>query len=149
MSYHNPPGFHWGTVKNGEASGLFKYIVEDKVDFVLGAILADYERSRVSIYSAHIAYGDALTLASPKGTAYRSVLVLIRPLLPSVWIFLGCSILVAPFLFWCIATLEEMTKQIRLSHWTHFPSATWYAFGTFIGESIHRQTSSKGGWALR
>ncbi len=79
MTYRNPPNFQWGTVKDGEATGLFKDIVEDKVDFALGDIFADYERSRVCVYSSPLTYGDTLMFASPRGTSYRSMFTLIRP----------------------------------------------------------------------
>ena len=39
LEYTNPPDFKWGSVINGSATGMFKELVEDRVDIVLGATI--------------------------------------------------------------------------------------------------------------
>ncbi len=44
---------------------------------------------------------------------------------------------------------EERIAKKNLSNWSNIGQASWYVFGTLIGESITRDTRSEGAWGLR
>lgn len=44
---------------------------------------------------------------------------------------------------------REVQRRVDLRQWSKLSGASWYTFGTLIGESITRDTRSEGAWALR
>ncbi len=68
----NPnPLFIWGTVHNGEATGLCKLMADDDADFSIGDITGYYERQKVSVYSYHLNFGEAISMATPMAVPRR------------------------------------------------------------------------------
>ncbi len=65
------PMFVWGSVENGEATGLLKPIADDAADFSIGAIFGHYGRQRVSTYTTFLDYGEALTIVTPMSVPKR------------------------------------------------------------------------------
>ncbi len=65
--YVNPtPAFSWGSVEEGgEATGLFRDLLLDKVDLVLGDVFGDHKRARVARYTAYFQSESGLTLVTP------------------------------------------------------------------------------------
>ena len=45
--------------------------------------------------------------------------------------------------------MSAQTNARQLHFWTHPGYMLWYCYGTFIGESVTRETSSGGAWAIR
>ncbi len=64
----------WGGIVNRTATGLFKTLVDDRVDLVLGSIINGYDRSKIIFPSTPIKYRLSLTLASPRSAPYRWVM---------------------------------------------------------------------------
>ncbi len=51
---------------------------------------------------------------------------------------------------WLVARTEQsIVQNENLKHWSVFSGASWYTFGTLIGESITRDTHSEGAWGMR
>ena len=71
------------------------------------------------------------------------------PFTTFLWIVLACTLCVIPFVFFGISAMEEKITEKSLKTWSKLPHAAWYAFGSFIGESITRDTRSYNAWALR
>jgi len=93
---------------------------------------------------------DGMTFLTPKPRQYRSVLTALYPFGIYVWIAALATLFLIPFFMWATSKAEEMIiPNAKLSHWSSWGAATWYSFGTFIGESITRDTRSEGAWALR
>ena len=49
MSYFNPADFVWGDVANGEATGFYKDLIEEKYDIATGGLLLYYQRNKVLV----------------------------------------------------------------------------------------------------
>ncbi len=81
-----------------------------------------------------------------------------------MWIAILVVLLVFQVCLWLVAKAEERQaamivakklsgrgpdRRIDLRQWSRMSGASWYTFGTLIGESITRDTKSEGAWGLR
>ena len=71
LAYFNPESQLWGTVEDGQATGLFLDIVEERAHLAIGAILMYYERERVAMFSSLDRADGALKLAAPRASHKR------------------------------------------------------------------------------
>jgi len=91
-----------------------------------------------------------MTFLSPKPRQTKSVLTALYPFDNYVWIALLCALATVPFFMLIASNFEEsIIPKMKLSHWSSLGAASWYSFGTMIGESITRDTRSEGAWVLR
>ncbi len=87
-----------------------------------------------------------LTHKPLRASNYFTILL---PLEPAVWLAVAVSLAVVTAALWLVSWREESLLGRRLTHWSRLKEASWYAFGTLIGESITRDTRSEGAWGLR
>ena len=79
----------------------------------------------------------------------RTLLDTVRPFEVPTWICLILSLVFIQFCMYLAAKGEENLLSVPLKHWSIFSRAAWYGYALFIGESITRDTKSKGAWATR
>lgn len=115
---------------------------------IISDCLFSYTRSQV-VQSTFFYDKDFLGWVSPSPTPQAKYLSLIAPFQPLIWLLGALSILVLAVVFYIVANLESELKGIDLNEWAHFKESAWYAFGTFIGESITRDTRSDAAPAMR
>ncbi len=46
--FTNPKNLHWGTVSDGEISGIYLEVTEERADFALGGLTLTYDRCQVT-----------------------------------------------------------------------------------------------------
>ncbi len=68
--FYNPEDMLWGTVKNGTSHGMFKDIVDKKVDLAIGGIWGIIERHRVATFFPIVStLSPTITFAAPLSTS--------------------------------------------------------------------------------
>ncbi len=77
------------------------------------------------------------------------MLTLLKPLDLYVWLSLVASLLVAPTAFFALGKAEGRLLGKRLPQSYTYSRASWFAFATFIGESIGRGQYRSAAWAIR
>ena len=77
------------------------------------------------------------------------VLNVVYPFNPNVWILFTSSLFVFSVGFMIISKVEGKLMKRNLKEWNTFYEAFWYAYGTFIGEAVTRDTKSDKTYALR
>ncbi len=82
-------------------------------------------------------------------TAHRSAFTLLYPFNLTVWICVMLCLLVMQLVLPRIAQLENLARGLNLTYWTSYAKASWYLFGTLLGESITRDINFRGEWAVR
>ena len=135
MEYSNPESQLWGTVKNGQPSGLFKDIVEGKADMAIGAIQWYYERNRVASFSVFFGPGDGgIAIVSPKSRRKQTIFTMLYPFTVEVWMALFMSTLFIQLAIYTFARTEEHIVGTKLLEWSVYENAAWYTFATLLGE---------------
>lgn len=80
----------------------------------------------------------------------RSAFTLLYPFNPIVWVCLVFFLLAMQLVLSRVARLESRaTGTENPSYWSSYAKASWYLFGTFLGESITRDIGFQGQWATR
>lgn len=77
------------------------------------------------------------------------VMNLIYPFEPTLWILFISSLFLFGVTFTFISKVEGHLKGRNLKEWNTYYESMWYAYGTFLGESITRDTKSDKASALR
>lgn len=91
-----------------------------------------------------------LTFVSPAPRPYRSVLTLLQPMTPKSWAAVAAALVLAAAALQAVSSREERTVPgVDLREWATASRAAWYAFGALVGESVTRDTTSAGAWAVR
>jgi len=98
---------------------------------------------------SHSIYYDPFLLASPLPQKYRSLFTLIKPLSPHVWLAILASVFLATLGLNFVVKLQVHLGGQNFKHWNTLPQASWYIFGTLIGESITRNLNIKEGYVIR
>ena len=74
---------------------------------------------------------------------------MVYPFNPNVWICFTTSLFVFSVGFMVISKAEGKLMKRNFKEWNTFYEAFWYAYGTFIGEAVTRDTKSDKTYALR
>jgi len=82
-------------------------------------------------------------------SAYRSIFTIFMPFDWKVWMAALIALSVFIWVLTFVSRIEERLTGRTFRQWSTPSRASWYAFGTLIGESITRDTKSEGSWALR
>ena len=74
---------------------------------------------------------------------YRAnILTLIYPFDSTIWILFLASLFIFSVGFMIISKVEGKLMRTNFREWNTFYEASWYAYGTFIGEAVTRDTRS-------
>ena len=92
---------------------------------------------------------DFLNFASPPKIPDPTTFAIIKPLSLYVWIGGVASMISTALAMWMMSRAESKVVGISLADWESYGKSLWYCFGTVIGESLTRDTSSEGAWAIR
>lgn len=79
----------------------------------------------------------------------QKVLNLIYPFEPTIWLMFMGSLFIFGATFTYISKVEGKLIGWNLREWNTYYEAFWYAYGTFIGEAVTRDTRSDKAKALR
>ena len=72
MAIRNPdPPWNWGSVSDGNATGLCALMASGVVDLAVGDVYWDVGRNGIASFTGPFEKGSALNLASPPATAFR------------------------------------------------------------------------------
>ena len=78
----------------------------------------------------------------------RNAFVYMDIFLPSTWFAISLAILLLPVPLVFVASTECKIKY-HSNYWASLPKAGWYAYATFLGESITKQIRVEKAWATR
>ena len=92
---------------------------------------------------------DYMEFAAPNPQPMLKFLAVIKPFDVYVWMGMGASLIVISMAMWIFAKQEGKLLNQHFRTWEVKDQALWYAFGTFIGESITRDTNSQAARGLR
>ncbi len=166
----NPADGKWGHIEaDGTWSGLVAEAANGNVDFVICDVFIVY--SRAQVIDGTIAFDKDYQVlkgphfdfiakwyenvycfqafASPQPHPVPKFLALVSPFTPLVWLSLLICVLMVTLTLWLVSNLESSLNEHPLPHWSSLPRSLWYCYGTFIGESITRDTRSASANALR
>ena len=74
---------------------------------------------------------------------YRAdILNVIYPFDKTIWILFLASLFIFSVSFMIISKVEGKLMKTNFREWNTFYEASWYAYGTFIGEAVTRDTRS-------
>ena len=128
--------------------GLVGDAAWEEADLTMEVILFTYKR--VQMAAPTVPFGeDFLALVAPNPAQIPKYLGLVLPLQPLVWACLVLSVLLVPFCYILVSRLEAGVLGRRLKNWESYYEAGWYAYGTFLGESITRDIRTSGANATR
>ena len=71
-----------------------------------------------------------------------NILTLIYPFDSTIWILFLASLFIFSVGFMIISKVEGNLMHMNFREWNTFYEASWYAYGTFIGEAVTRDTRS-------
>ena len=71
-----------------------------------------------------------------------NILTLIYPFDSTIWILFLASLFIFSVGFMIISKVEGNLMNMNFREWNTFYEASWYAYGTFIGEAVTRDTRS-------
>lgn len=145
----NPPDGKWGHVEpDGRWNGLVYHVSQDFVDLVICDVFIVYGRQQV--FDGTIAFDeDYMVFSAPQPSLLPKYLALVYPFQLLTWILLSVSVFVFSFLFFVVSRIEGSIMNWKFKEWYTLSDATWYSYGTFLGEAITRDTKSEKGKALR
>nr|XP_040569314.1 glutamate receptor ionotropic, delta-2-like [Lepeophtheirus salmonis] len=145
----NPPDGLWGSIEDdGKWSGSMEYAKSGKVDFAMSAILQNYPRRLVADPTIHFE-NDYLVTLSRKPTLVPQYFAFIMPFQPYVWLIVYITFIIMALIFTLISKQEEKIIHGKLESWSTMKSSLWFSYGTFVGESVTRDTKSHDARALR
>ncbi len=145
----NPPDGKWGHVEpDGRWNGLVYHVSQNFVDLVICDVFIVYGRQQV--FDGTIPFDvDAMVFSAPQPSLLPKYLALVYPFQLLIWILLAVSILVFSALFFITSRIEGAIMDWKFREWYTLSDAAWYTYGTFMGESITRDTKSDKSRALR
>ena len=123
-------------------------VSRNEVDIIISDCLMSYTRSQV-VQGSFFYDKDFLGWVSPNPAPQAKYLSLIAPFQPLIWLLTCLSVFVIAVVFWIVANFESRFRGIDLEEWANLKASVWYCFGTFIGESITRDTRSDAAPAMR
>ena len=71
-----------------------------------------------------------------------NILTLIYPFDSTIWILFLASLFIFSVGFMIASKVEGNLMNMNFREWNTFYEASWYAYGTFIGEAVTRDTRS-------
>ncbi|XP_040565678.1 uncharacterized protein [Lepeophtheirus salmonis] len=146
----NPADGQWGKIneKTGKWTGVVGDVIYNTIDIAISAIFQTFSRRMALDGTVHFS-DDYLVIVAPNAKKFPQYLALINPFTPVVWLCMALFIFICSAAFYIIANLEQRITGFELKDWAVLKNAFWYVYGTYIGESITRDTKSKNAFAVR